>query len=659
MIPFHLLQRCFALSLLLATVSQASAQTNYYGTNGTEYALTGTAPGNHIYPDLAISSTNGFLVWQDNVTDGSGWGISACHLDSTYSAASTFRVNRIGTNNQEHARVAMLHNGGAVFVWQGGAHGFQHIYAEFLTPTNTFVTTNDILIDSFTNYFQIAPTVAVLTNGNVVILWSSYDQAGTNSMQDIYGQIMTPTGTFVGTNFLVNQFTSYNQRTPAVAALSNGGFVATWISEQEVTAVGSYGSNTVYSSAGSVATPSVSAYARLFSPAGAALGSEFKVETDSNPCADPAVAGAADGSYLIVWGEYNQADSTNGWDIYARSFTNSTGGSVAVVNTRLYGDQYGPRISNIGLDYLVTWTSLGQDGSREGVYGQFLHNNGAAVGTEFRVNTTTAGSQMQAAPASDGVAQFLVLWSGVNYTNTPVNFDLYAQRYANAAAVLNPMSAPFVWAPFTLSNNIYQPRLTVTWPSVLGLSVSNYQVFLDGSATPAGIVTSNQWTMTAANGLTTNATHFFAVNYVVTGGRSAPLSATNSGTTWSGLNWGGIPYEWMAEYFGGYVNGKYTTRYWPAASTVLAPGFTLTQVFVSGGSPLDSTTWLQGNLIQTSQGLFLSWNTQAGATYQVQNTVNFQSWSNVGSPRFAAGASDSIYIGGSSAGFYRVVLLRQ
>ena len=659
MIPFHLLQRCFALGLLLAAISQVSAQTNYYGTNGTEYALTGTAPGNHIYPDLAISSTNGFLVWQDNVTDGSGWGISACHLDSTYSAASTFRVNRIGTNNQEHARVAMLHNGGAVFVWQGGAHGFQHIYAEFLTPTNTFVTTNDILIDSFTNYFQIAPTVAVLTNGNVVILWSSYDQAGTNSMQDIYGQIMTPTGTFVGTNFLVNQFTSYNQRTPAVAALSNGGFVATWISEQEVTAVGSYGSNTVYSSAGSAATPSVSAYARLFSPAGAALGSEFKVETDSNPCADPAVAGAADGSYLIVWGEYNQADSTNGWDIYARSFTNSTGGSVAVVNTRLYGDQYGPRISNIGLDYLVTWTSLGQDGSREGVYGQFLHNNGAAVGTEFRVNTTTAGSQMQAAPASDGVAQFLVLWSGVNYTNTPVNFDLYAQRYANAAAVLNPMSAPFVWAPFTLSNNIYQPRLTVTWPSVLGLSVSNYQVFVDGSATPAGIVTSNQWTMTAANGLTTNATHFFAVNYVVTGGRSAPLSATNSGTTWSGLNWGGIPYEWMAEYFGGYVNGKYTTRYWPAASTVLAPGFTLTQVFVSGGSPLDSTTWLQGNLIQTSQGLFLSWNTQAGATYQVQNTVNFQSWSNVGSPRFAAGASDSIYIGGSSAGFYRVVLLRQ
>ena len=34
-------------------------------------------------------------------------------------------------------------------------------------------------------------------------------------------------------NFLINQFTTYNQRTPAVAALTNGGFVVAWVSEQE------------------------------------------------------------------------------------------------------------------------------------------------------------------------------------------------------------------------------------------------------------------------------------------------------------------------------------------------------------------------------------------------------------------------------------------
>jgi hypothetical protein len=46
-------------------------------------------------------------------------------------------------------------------------------------------------------------------------------------------------------------------------------------------------------------------------------------------------------------------------------------------------------------------------------------------------------------------------------------------------------------------------------------------------------------------------------------------------------------------------------------------------------------------------------------TYQLQMTTNFTSWSNLGSPRFAAGSSDSIYVGSGSAGYYRVLLLRQ
>ncbi|MEI2723838.1 MAG: hypothetical protein V9H26_09950 [Verrucomicrobiota bacterium] len=33
-------------------------------------------------------------------------------------------------------------------------------------------------------------------------------------------------------------------------------------------------------------------------------------------------------------------------------------------------------------------------------------------------------------------------------------------------------------------------------------------------------------------------------------------------------------------------------------------------------------------------------------------------WTNVGGPRFAAGTGDSIYVGGGSAGFYRIVRLR-
>jgi hypothetical protein len=539
----------------------------------------------------------------------------------------------------------------------GRRRGFQSIYARFLSSTNTWTTTNDVLVNTSTNNFQVNPAVAVLNGSNVVVVWASFNQAGSNSLLDVFGQVFSQTGQKVGTNFLVNQFISYNQRTPAIAALNSGGFVVTWVSEQERAAAPALGTNSTYSTSGGVATPSVDIYARLYNGNGVASGSEFLVNSNSNPCANPVVAAASDGSFLVAWDAHDMVNPTNGWDIYARSFSsNGVGGAITIVNTHLYGDQYAPRVSAIGTDYLVVWTSLGQDGSREGVFGQFLHG-GAPVGGEFRVNTTTVGQQMQPAVASDGANQFLVVWT--SYTGSPYSFDLFAQRYDNVAALLQPMAAPFVWAPFAVSNNVYQPQLAVSWPLLLGISVSNYEVYADGAATPMAVLTSNQWTMTAANGLTTNSTHSFQVDYVTTAGFRPALSPSAGGTTWSGLNWGGIPYEWMAEFFGGYVNGVYHTNLWPSAGTPAVPGGpTLAQVFLSGGSPYDPSTWLKTALASTPQGMFLDWNTQPGATYQVQVTVNFKTWSNVGAPRFAAGSSDSIYCGGSPAGFYRVMLLR-
>jgi hypothetical protein len=95
------------------------------------------------------------------------------------------------------------------------------------------------------------------------------------------------------------------------------------------------------------------------------------------------------------------------------------------------------------------------------------------------------------------------------------------------------------------------------------------------------------------------------------------------------------------------------------------------QEFLSGTSPTTSASVLRVQISKTAQkpqgqqfsqnlqGMYLSWNTQPGFTYQVQLTTNFTAWSNVDAPRFAAGTSDSIYVGGGAAGYYRVLLLRQ
>ena len=454
-------------------------------------------------------------------------------------------------------------------------------------------------------------------------------------MLDVYGQVLTPAGNKVGGEFLINQFTAFNQRSPVVAALKNGGFVVAWVSEQERTAFNLTGVDNNNGSAPAVAgSPSVDVYARFYNSNGVAQGNEFLVNKDFKPCSTPSVAAASDGTFMITWAAQDAISMTNGWDIYARSFSGTNGGAVVRINSYLYGDQYAPRIKAIGGDYLIVWTSLGQDGSREGVFGQYIHEDGSLVGSEFQVNTTTLGSQMQPALASDGAAQFLVVWT--SFTFGPNSMDLFAQRYANVAEVLQPMGAPFVYAPFVLnSKGVYQPQLQVSWPGLQGISVSNFQVFVDGAVTPMALTTNNTWTMTAANGLTVSSTHSFQLNYVTTDGRSPLLlSPSASGTTWSGLNWGGIPYEWMQLYFGNNILS------WPLpAADSDGDGMSNYQEFLAGTNPTNAASVLRVQINNSSSGraasqnlagIYLSWNTQPGQTYQVQVTTNLTSWTNLG-----------------------------
>jgi len=639
----------------LAAPMAGFGQTNYYSANGSEYAPVGLLPGDQVYPDVAINTTGGFMVWQDNATDGSGWGVSAERLDGTFNGSqSSFRVNVQGMNDQSRARVALLKNNEAAFVWQGGARGAEHVFARFLSPTNTWLSTNDLALGTVTNNFQITPALTVLNDSNVVVVWASYNQAGKNSLLDVYGAILSPSGQTISNSFLINQFTNFNQRTPAVTALKGGGFAVAWVSEQERT--GQVTPPAQLTSAASMPTPSVDIYARLYSSNGVAQTGEFLVNSNAGACANPSLAAATDGSFLVAWSQHSPILSTNGWDVYARPYSSAgVGGPVVVVNQITTGDQYAPRIAAIGQDYFITFTSLGQDGSREGVFGQFVHNNGALIGNEFQVNTTWVGQQMEPAVASDGAAWFEVVWT--SYTGAATGMDLYAQRYANVSAILQAMSPPFVYAPFNLVANKYVPQLVVTWPRVLGISVTNYEVYIDGSAT--GITnwlgTTNQWTMGTVNGLTAGTNHSFQVAYLTTDGRQSPVSLLATGTTWGGLNYYGIPYEWMEAVFGQNIGN------WPANvnAPLGATGMSVYNIFLSGGNPLDPTTWLTTKMTRTAQGLYLSWNPQAGQTYQVQTTADLKNWSNLGSPRFAAGTTDSIYVGGTPASYYRVLLLRQ
>src|SRR5258706_6563839 len=203
------------------------AQANFT-TNGSEYAIAGSLIGDQQRPQLSLNASGGFLVGEDNAIDGRGLGIFALGLNSNFSAVqSPFRVNQIGAGDQARPRVALLNGGGAAFAGQGGRQGFQHIYARFLSTSNTWIG-GDLQVNSLTTKSQRDPAMAALAGGNVAVVWGSLNQRTSGSMQDIYGQLLSPAGQKINAEFTVNQFTPFNQRTPAIAALSSGGVVVVW-----------------------------------------------------------------------------------------------------------------------------------------------------------------------------------------------------------------------------------------------------------------------------------------------------------------------------------------------------------------------------------------------------------------------------------------------
>jgi hypothetical protein len=79
-------------------------------------------------------------------------------------------------------------------------------------------------------------------------------------------------------------------------------------------------------------------------------------------------------------------------------------------------------------DFAIVWTSHNQDGNGWGVYGQRYNASGAAVGGEFRVNTTTANDQMYANVAMNDSGAFVVTWSSHGYAGSGA-WTICAQRY--------------------------------------------------------------------------------------------------------------------------------------------------------------------------------------------------------------------------------------
>ena len=70
---------------------------------------------------------------------------------------------------------------------------------------------------------------------------------------------------------------------------------------------------------------------------------------------------------------------------------------------------------------------VGQEVSGYGNYAQLYDSAGAAVGSEFLVNSTTTGNQAYPAAAMDADGDFVIAWQSDGQDGS--SYGVYAQRY--------------------------------------------------------------------------------------------------------------------------------------------------------------------------------------------------------------------------------------
>ena len=644
MYPILNLKKSLIAGLVLSGSVAVGTAASSLTKSGVEYPIVNSMPRDQVLPHLSLGADGGYIVTQDPSVDGNGSGIRARRIYSDLSAfRSSFLVNSITAGDQQHARVAVFPEGGAVFAWQSSTGTGNRIYVRFLSPGGTFTGAEFPASETAVSH-QSDAALAVLKDGSLVVVWSEDRRDG--NMQGIFAQRFTSAGTRIASTFQINTVTYLNQRTPTIAALSDGGFVVAWVSDEFRQR------NTEY----------VDIAARVYNAQGVAAGPDFALNSENRICANPNVVATASG-FRAAWSSRainapafisSNVDGTqtvrtqNGhsiesWDVSTRLF-NLQGAPVAVesiVNNTRKGDQFSPRMVNYGSRELILWTSFGQDQSDEGIYGRVIGGISDFEGSEFLVNTVTAFKQIHPTVASID-DKIVVAWS--SFMGAAQGFDVRAQQFAiSGDAALPTPAAPFV-------SSLSQKSILVTWSELASQPVDRYRVYIDGEAAPVE-ATGGLLTITR-DGWAPGSTHTVRLSYRLQDGRVSPLSEAVAIVTWGAdENADGIPDDWQRENWG---------KVWPSASTDSdGDGASNLAEFLAGTDPTNANSVLRVDISPREQGVYLEWFTAPGNYYQVQLTSDFVNWSDVGTPRFAPSTSDAVPMESTgNTQYYRVIRMR-
>lgn len=381
-------------------------------------------------PAVAMDSRSQFVVvWSSDGsqgTDTSSYSIQGRRYDANGSEiGAQFQVNSYSSYDQYSPRVSTDRSGSFVIVWAsygpdnngGGIRGQRFDSAG--TPLNS-----EFPVNSFTLGHQNQPVIASDPDGDFVIVWQSEGSAGPDqSGWSIQGQRFDASGTPVGGEFQVNSFTSGDQLAPSVAMDPLGNFVVVWQSD------GSSGSD----------TDAQSIHGQRFTADGDLTGFEFQVNSyTSGSQGSPTVATDPNGNFVVIWDSYGSDGSDTDLESIQGQRFDGAGESVGEqfqVNTCTTAWQMYPSVA-AGADggFTVVWSSLQQDGSLIGTFGQSYRPDGSSLEGEFPVNSYTLNSQYFPGIAIGPDGRLITVWESVGSPGSDSsNTSIQGQRFSTGA----------------------------------------------------------------------------------------------------------------------------------------------------------------------------------------------------------------------------------
>ena len=285
--------------------------------------------------------------------------------------------------------VSELQNGGFVVTWH--SDDYSNLLAQIFDENGNKIG-SEISIVSGSSEDIRRPEIASLSDGSFVVSWWT----GATDDYDIYARHYDIDGNPVGSEFQVNTSETGKETYPRLAALSDGGFIITWMG----------GSPSDYD-----------IRAQIYDVNANPIGTEFQINSTSvgnHKFSD--VAGLPDGGFVVTWG-FENVGSQDGvsFQIFD-SNGNTVGDEVQVSNTTPY-DPFPSIDSFSDGSFIISWNT----GSYRPAYTQKFDQDGNRVGEENLVSDLIMDGFTSVSVLSDD--SYVVPYD--SYSTTPADRNAY------------------------------------------------------------------------------------------------------------------------------------------------------------------------------------------------------------------------------------------